>query len=171
MTPSQLKIGMHFANQGTTPLKVYDGLDGTGNVMVKIKPGAYIGQVADIRTGPGGTVLDFVSEKISSSGSIVDKAEVFLFSWLPESVKLKIAGGVKYSDLAAAVSEKQLQEQVNAMQIAEANGSSLQKSIIKVAKNVGETVSTVASELIPWKIVGGLGVAYVLLNWDKFKSK
>jgi hypothetical protein len=158
MKPEDIKVGMCLTNDGTGSIPVYDSKDASGSPMLTIAPGSYIGQVCQIDNGVGGVVIAFTSEEINAAMTVLEKIEwYFLFKWIPKEV---FAGAVRYSDLQANVSDKQIVEQVQAIADAEANGISFKNSIVKLAHGVADTVEAA----IPWNLVILLGVGWFIFK-------
>lgn len=160
MKESDLRVGMYFTNDGNGGIPVFDGLDGTGDIIMTVSPGQLIGQIVDIINGPDGTVLVFVSDAISNAIPFYEKLITFI---TPDSIE-KAAGGVKFSSFSQDVSDAQVQQQQQAMGIAEANGVTIQNSIKKIVKSATDTIGL----SIPWGLVGLVTAGYVVTHWKNF---
>jgi hypothetical protein len=170
MQPGDIKIGMYLTNEGPGKIAMYSNLDGSGSPEFYVLPGELIGQIADIRQGAGGTVYDFVSDKITANGSIVEKAEYYVLGWLLDPVK--IAAGVRFNDIKNNVTDGQIAEQSQALAVAEANGVSFKNIITKMAKNVGEGLTSVVTGVIPWGLIALFAGGWLLFtNREKISNK
>jgi hypothetical protein len=163
MQQRDLKIGMCLTNDGTGAIPIYDNQDGSGTPMLTIQPKQYIGQIVDFNDGQGGYIVQFTSDDIQSSMSTVEKIEwYFLLKWIPKEV---FAGAVRFTDLAANVSDAQIKEQTDAVATALDNGISFEGSIVKMTN----TVKAAGKDLL-WFGLGAFGL-YLLFADRKQVAK
>lgn len=168
MNQNDLKIGMHFTNDGKSAIPMYGRSDATGEPFLQIQPGEYIGQIVDFTVGPDGLLISFVSDVIESKATMIQRTVDYLLSWEPDMIKPQAAGIVKFADFAADVSNQQLQHQIDAMSTAEQSGNTLANGIKKVTAAAGEAVAEAAENIVPWGLVGVAALIYVMMNWQKF---
>jgi len=146
----------------STNIPMYYNLDATGSdIMLQIQPGQLIGGVADIRNGPDGVVIDFVSDAIDTANMLDHPITYFIFAHLPF---VKPAGAVKFQDLQTHVTDAQLQVQQQAIKNSDDNGMSLANSIKKVAQGAADVVTG----SIPWGLVAAATGVYILTHWKEF---
>lgn len=168
MTPSDLHIGMYITNTGKNAINVYDDVDATAKPITTILPGEVIGQIVDVMNASRGYMILFISDKITDNIGILTNVFAYLISWMPGHSKA--AGGIYYNDLINTIPnlDKQVQEQLSIIAIAQSHGASIMKTVKQTAKNVVHEAADVVTGVIPWTLVGVAVGGYVLLNWNKF---
>lgn len=165
MTANDLKVGMVLVNDGTGNVLVYDNKDASGSPMLTVAPKGYIGQIVEIDNGVDGVVVQFTSDDITKAMSTLEKIEYyFVLKWIPSEV---FAGAVRFADLQANVSDKQIADQVAAIKQAEDNGISFKNSIEKLAHGAADIVGSV----IPWNLILLAGLGWLFITSDKPKKK
>lgn len=163
---ADLKKGMYLTNNGKTVIPLYDENDGTGPVLISIRPGELIGQVMDFRTGPKGNVILFSSDAITANTGLAQRALVYMLTWVPD--RFYNVASANFADIQNNVSVQSVSEQNAAIANANANGVSLTNSIKSVAKGAGEALGEVGTSLIPWNLVLIAAGGYVVINWNKY---
>lgn len=163
---SEIKKGMYLSNNGKDIINLYDSKDGTGDILLSIKPGQIIGKVVDFSNGPIGSVVLFASDKINDASGALTRFNNYFFNWVP-GVTFE-AASANFSDIQANISEENIQKQNVAMGMAAANGVNITNSIKSAAEGAGDIISDAGGKLIPWNLVWGAGAVYVVINWNKF---
>lgn len=144
ISASDLKKGMYITNDGDTAIPVYATSDGTGTPELTIQPGQLIGQIVDFSTGPGGVVVYFTSDAITSASSIFDQIGNYLLQWTGAVVN---AGSVNISDLQD-ITSGQIQQQNSAITTAAAQGVNLANSIKEAAGAAGDALGGATSSFL-----------------------
>lgn len=180
MQPSDLHIGMYLTNTGQQSLVLYDNLDCTGPSAGSIAPGQIIGQIADIQNGVGGTTIVFTGDNIDNLVGIWEKIKettmnvINPISWLTYLWTNGVHGAsqtglaCKFSDLQNCIDDKQVQDQANAIQIAQGNGISLTNTFKQMVREVTNTASDIIPWGLAWKVGAAVGAVYLVTHWKQF---
>jgi hypothetical protein len=173
MVISDLKIGMTLNCDGPGSIPVYDGKDGTGSILLNVAPGQLIGQIHDITTGPGGSVLWFASDAITQASPWYSKITGGLLEtvdwvnplwWLDNTAKETEwgqYGSVNFADLAANVTDAQVASQAAAMQAMADGGNGVSNKLSNIANGAGQA----AGSAIKAALTGAIGAGGGTLIW------